>query len=74
MKKLSRNEMKKVMGGVNAPGDRICGGSCVGSVGEWIYLPQTGTFGGCLRDIATYCSSGSGSCSYCDTGGGEMEI
>lgn len=56
MKTLTRDEMKKVMGG------RVwwaC--SCIGSVGSWEYTsePTTEQRG---RDVATYCRSGNGTC------------
>lgn len=61
MKTLSRDEMKKIIGG-NAP-YLYAGGSCNGSVGEWEMTPPTST-GSCYADIQRYCSSGSGSCTY----------
>ncbi len=65
--------MKKVMGGVNSSTGGVCGGSCIGSVGDWSYVPENGTLMGCLADIQRYCRSGQGTCSF-NCGGGEMEI
>ena len=57
--KLSRTEMKGIMAGSGSgPG----GGTCIGSTGSWTYTSST-TWANCIRDIATYCSSGSGTCS-----------
>lgn len=60
MKTLSRDEMKKVIGGYMY---LYAGGHCNGSVGEWEMVPPTST-GSCLGDIQRYCSSGSGSCTF----------
>jgi len=57
MKKLSKEEMKKVMGGKDA----AVSCTCSGSVGAWTYT-STPTGMQSLDDIATYCSSGYGSC------------
>ena len=61
MKQLSRDEMKKVMGGENPA---YCAGGCTGSTGEWIYLQSVNGFT-CLQDIHTYCSSDAGYCTSC---------
>lgn len=65
MKKLSRDEMKKVMGGDNPPGGpSYCGGTCIGSVGDWTYTsPVSGLV--CLMDIHNYCRSDNGTCTSC---------
>lgn len=74
MKKLTRDDLKKVMGGGNTPAAGICSGLCIGSVGEWTYAPENGSLAGCLQDIQTYCRSGSGTCNTCATGGGGFPI
>ena len=62
MKSLSKDEMKKVMGGVRQ--ERIIGGGCTGSVGEWTYTSGDATGEQCIADVLAYCSSGDG---YCTT-------
>lgn len=57
MTKLTKEEMNKVIGGVQQV---TC--SCYGSVGEWEYT-STPTDIQTLDDISTYCRSGYGSCS-----------
>ena len=63
--KLSRAEMKNVLGGDDpildgGGGNRItC--SCTGSVGSWYYT-DTPTDQQVADDIKRYCSSGQGSC------------
>jgi hypothetical protein len=61
---LTRAQLKTIFGGDDGSGGEagVCGGRCIGSVGEWEYQPQNGTFQGCLDDIQIYCSSESGSC------------
>lgn len=64
MKKLSRDEMKKVMGGTNPAGPSYCSGTCIGSVGDWTYsAPVSGLV--CLMDIHDYCRSDNRSCTAC---------
>ena len=58
--KLSRAEMKNIMAG---SGYLYSGGSCNGSVGEWIMTPPT-SGNGCQADILRYCRSGLGSCTF----------
>ena len=58
--KLSRTEMKNVMGG-NA---QACSCKCSGGTGTWVYSyePSRGTID---SDISKYCSSGSAGCTGC---------
>ena len=62
MKKLSKEEMKNVMGGVAQP---VYTCTCAGSGGQWIYpggdRPSQETID---RDISESCNSGSASCIF----------
>ena len=67
MKKLSKDEMKKVMGGVMAPpeGDGtgyMC--RCTGSIGEWVYPGGDPGATQTNQDIQDYCRSGQGKCGW----------
>lgn len=57
-KSLSKNEMKKIIGGVVAP---KCTCSCTGSVGEWEYTGQPDRQQ-VNKDIAAYCNPDEGTC------------
>ena len=57
MQKLSKDEMKKVMGGVTEP--ISC--TCTDCVGAWSYS-STPTGIQTLDDIVSYCRTGFGSC------------
>jgi hypothetical protein len=59
--KLSRAEMKNIMAGSGSY--MYTGGSCTGSVGEWIMTPPT-SGSTCNDDIKRYCRSGFGTCTY----------
>jgi len=61
MKKISRNEMKNVMGGTVPDCHTSC--QCNGSVGSWEYTSTQPIATSTLQnDVTTYCSSGSGTC------------
>ncbi len=61
--KLSKAEMKNVLGGVVQP--MYSGGYCTGgSTGAWYYPDGPVDAFTCSDDILTYCSSGSGGCTY----------
>lgn len=61
MKKLSRDEMKNVMGGLAQ-----CECACTGSTGSWVYTHNAQPPRGSLdRDISTYCPTNQGSCTGC---------
>lgn len=62
MKKLTRNEMKNVMGGRIA----ACSCSCNGQVGTWNYTGQP-SGPGLVSDIQSYCRDGA-VCSGCTNG------
>jgi hypothetical protein len=66
MKKLSRDQMKNLMGGKLVPNSsdsyRIVGAGCTGSVGEWMYTSQDVSSAQCIADVKLYCSSGDGYC------------
>ncbi len=58
-KKLNREEMKKVLGGVNAPActDNICGGECTVKSGQCMGLGGTCAFmAGVCTCTSTLCS------------------
>lgn len=57
MKTLSRQELKKVNGGLDP--DKICSCSCTGSIpGEWSYgLDIQPSLGSLKKDIAENCGS-----------------
>jgi hypothetical protein len=64
MKKLSKDEMKKTIGGIDPPNPGYCSATCIGSVGSWTYTnPANGLT--CLMDIHTYCRSDYGVCTEC---------
>ncbi len=60
MKKLTRDEMKNVVGGLQ----QACHCTCSGSVGAWTYTsePSGSTIS---SNIATYCSTGQATCGGC---------
>lgn len=60
-KKLSRAEMKNVLGG------SVTGGYCIGSTGSWNYVNSGVSPSQCSADIQKYCSSGHGGCTIAAT-------
>ena len=64
MKKLSREEMKNVLGGIYPPATCSC--SCNGQTGSWDYIgqPSGPTL---VQDIKDYCNNGA-VCSGCTNG------
>jgi hypothetical protein len=68
--RLSRNEMKNVLGGNPVGGgggggeQLYSGGSCSGGVGTWFYPDGPVYAQTCTQTIISYCSSGEGTCTY----------
>lgn len=59
MKKLSKEEMKMVMGGVLPPGTYSC--SCDDQIGTWEYNSEPGDIT-IAQDVIDYCHSGNATC------------
>lgn len=60
MKQLSKDEMKKVMGGVSENFPYTC--TCQGSVGQWIYPNGQPSDAQERQDVCDYCASGEAFC------------
>jgi hypothetical protein len=64
-KVLSNDNKKQIVGGTEPAAPMLySGGTCTGSIGEWVMTPPSVSTEQCLKDIDKYCRYGTGSCTF----------